>query len=86
MCQNHTIFISQIGGYVGSSAGKESTCNAGDPGLILRFLGVDLSKGQMFTKSLFASELKRQCPTSLRWQYRANSIRFASRTDFEFSG
>ena len=34
MCQNHTIFISQIGGYIGSSAGKESTCNAGDPGLI----------------------------------------------------
>ena len=85
MCQNGAVFISQIGDYIGSSAAKESTCNAGDPGLILRFLGVDLSKGQMLTKNLFASEVKHRCSTSLRWQYHENSIHSASRTDFEFS-
>ena len=85
MCQNRTIFISQIEDYIGGSAGKESTCNAGDPGSILQFLAVDLPKGQMLSKSLFASELKRQSPTSLRWQYHANSMHSASRTDFEFS-
>ena len=38
------MFVRYIGGFPGSSAGKESACNAGDPGLIPG-LGSSLGKG-----------------------------------------
>ena len=38
-------------GFPGSSAGKESAGNAGDPGLILE-LGVSLKKGQSIHSSI----------------------------------